>query len=79
MNVIDIIKPGQIQIQTSIYADFIPDDHYLPAPEPRVVLVNQKTYDKIKSMTHAEFQYFIGELRDFSQVEKERMRDDHGW
>ena len=73
-------NPGTITVQTSKYADFIADDHYLPVPDDsRVVIVNQRTYDRMKAMSQAEFQYFIGELKDFTLVEKDLMRDDHGW
>jgi hypothetical protein len=63
---IEVLRPLRaLKIQTSLYADFIPDDYYLPAPEPDIVIVNKQTYDKIKAMSHAEFQFYVGSMHRF--------------
>lgn len=68
MNVIEAYeKPHGVEVMTSLYATFIPDDWYLPVPTDKgfVIMVNQVTYEKLRTMTYAEMQSYVMTLREF--------------
>lgn len=68
MNVIEAYqKPHGVEVRTSLYADFIPDQHYLPVPTDKdfMIMVNQRTWDKLRTMTYAEMRSYVVTLREF--------------
>lgn len=58
------ISSGKIKIETSNFMAHIPDDQYAkPKWVPHIILVNPKTYEKMKAMATKELELFLATMK----------------